>query len=131
MRRLRDVDRSAAMERSRSLCGLASGKCCFFLLQFYLRILTDYLMCVCKSCTKLDRVLPFLRTLRFHLLRMTSERNALRCEFELFSLSLSSEQEAKHIQPTYRDPVERPSASELQKHPYLTLQPDWTFNGFK
>lgn len=30
-----------------------------------------------------------------------------------------------------RDPDERPSASELQQHPYLILQPDWTFNGFK
>ncbi|KAH8102547.1 MAP kinase [Cristinia sonorae] len=29
------------------------------------------------------------------------------------------------------DPDERPSAAELQQHPYLCLQPDWTFNGFK
>ncbi|THH33522.1 hypothetical protein EUX98_g665 [Antrodiella citrinella] len=29
------------------------------------------------------------------------------------------------------DPDERPTASELQRHPYLVLQPDWTFNGFK
>ncbi|CAL1695248.1 unnamed protein product [Somion occarium] len=29
------------------------------------------------------------------------------------------------------DPDERPTAAELQKHPYLVLQPDWTFNGFK
>ncbi|KAI0080310.1 Pkinase-domain-containing protein [Panus rudis PR-1116 ss-1] len=29
------------------------------------------------------------------------------------------------------DPDERPSASELQKHPYLTLPPDWTFPGFE
>ncbi|KAJ3534515.1 hypothetical protein NM688_g7125 [Phlebia brevispora] len=29
------------------------------------------------------------------------------------------------------NPDERPSAAELRKHPYLELQPDWTFNGFK
>ncbi|THG99911.1 hypothetical protein EW026_g2548 [Hermanssonia centrifuga] len=28
-------------------------------------------------------------------------------------------------------PDERPTASELRKHPYLELQPDWTFVGFK
>ncbi|TDL28512.1 Pkinase-domain-containing protein [Rickenella mellea] len=28
-------------------------------------------------------------------------------------------------------PEDRPSASELRKHPYLVLQPGWTFNGFK
>jgi len=29
------------------------------------------------------------------------------------------------------DPDERPSALELQKHQYLELRQDWTFNGFK
>ncbi|KAI0788655.1 Pkinase-domain-containing protein [Abortiporus biennis] len=29
------------------------------------------------------------------------------------------------------NPDERPSAAELRNHPYLELQPDWTFNGFK
>ncbi|KAI8980739.1 kinase-like domain-containing protein [Trametes punicea] len=29
------------------------------------------------------------------------------------------------------DPDERPSAAELRRHPYLELQPGWTFNGFK
>ncbi|KAI0375277.1 Pkinase-domain-containing protein [Pilatotrama ljubarskyi] len=29
------------------------------------------------------------------------------------------------------DPDERPTASELRRHPYLELQPGWTFNGFK
>jgi len=28
-------------------------------------------------------------------------------------------------------PEERPSATKLRKHPYLTLRPDWTFTGFK
>ena len=31
----------------------------------------------------------------------------------------------------FRDPDQRPTAAELRKHPYLELQPDWTFNGFK
>ncbi|KAI0687786.1 kinase-like domain-containing protein [Cytidiella melzeri] len=29
------------------------------------------------------------------------------------------------------DPDQRPTAAELRKHPYLELQPDWTFVGFK
>ncbi|OCH94776.1 Pkinase-domain-containing protein [Obba rivulosa] len=29
------------------------------------------------------------------------------------------------------DPDERPTAAELRLHPYLELQPGWTFNGFK
>jgi len=29
------------------------------------------------------------------------------------------------------NPDERPSATELRKHPYLTLRPDWVFEGFK
>ncbi|CDO73492.1 hypothetical protein BN946_scf185013.g127 [Trametes cinnabarina] len=29
------------------------------------------------------------------------------------------------------DPDLRPSAAELRRHPYLELQPGWTFNGFK
>ncbi len=29
------------------------------------------------------------------------------------------------------NPDERPSATELQRHPYLTLRPDWFFEGFK
>lgn len=28
-------------------------------------------------------------------------------------------------------PDERPSATELRQHPYLILQPGWTFTGFK
>ncbi|KLO14494.1 Pkinase-domain-containing protein [Schizopora paradoxa] len=31
----------------------------------------------------------------------------------------------------YIKPDERPSASELRKHPYLTLRQDWMFTGFK
>ena len=31
----------------------------------------------------------------------------------------------------YIKPEERPSASELRKHPYLTLRQDWMFTGFK
>ena len=27
-------------------------------------------------------------------------------------------------------PGERPSAAELQQHPYLSLQPGWIFTGF-
>ncbi|KAI0094930.1 Pkinase-domain-containing protein [Irpex rosettiformis] len=29
------------------------------------------------------------------------------------------------------NPDERPTAAELRKHPYLELQPDWAFNGFR
>ncbi|PCH33872.1 kinase-like protein [Wolfiporia cocos MD-104 SS10] len=29
------------------------------------------------------------------------------------------------------DPDERPTAAELRRHPYLSLQPGWIFNGFK
>jgi len=29
------------------------------------------------------------------------------------------------------NPEERPTAAKLRKHPYLTLPPDWVFNGFK
>jgi len=28
------------------------------------------------------------------------------------------------------NPEERPSAAELRKHPYLTLSPEWVFDGF-
>lgn len=30
-----------------------------------------------------------------------------------------------------RDPVGRASATELLQHPYLTLDPEWVFTGFK
>lgn len=31
----------------------------------------------------------------------------------------------------YRDPDARASASELLQHPYLMLEPEWVFTGFK
>ena len=29
------------------------------------------------------------------------------------------------------DPDERPTAAELRKHPYLELQPGWSFSAFR